>query len=194
MGGMIPELSMSQQAAQSADAILAQHEEAKRSGRALLPMPNGTYGFLDDDEEMLQHEYLSGKHMAQISNARDLLKDPKPDCLYVWAARLNPKGDRVNSQTIAHIRSSRYRPVSTDEIKDETDVPIEKFKVGEYSVAGVVDVVLMEVGPKAARDLYKWRTLEAKRRTNRWAAFENLKDKVKQVSHGMATAELDRKE
>ena len=195
-GGLMPDIpdqaSLSSQAATSANAQREKFAEAKNSGRTLYPMPNGDFGFLDEDEEYLAHAYQSGKHMSTLSNAKGLLENPREDCVYVWAARLTPRGDKANPQTVAQVRAGRYRPVTAEELRENIDTPVERFRIAGFEdVVGIVDVVLMEVNPQAQRELYKWRTMLAKTRTNRWQAFGDLKSKVEAASGGLASASLE---
>src|SRR5215469_4849710 len=82
--GLLPEAprrelgaeSFSAQASRSATAVTQQHNEALASGRAVIAMPNGEYGFLDEDEQWIgDHQYLAGKHKSLFADAAQLLKD-----------------------------------------------------------------------------------------------------------------------
>jgi hypothetical protein len=182
------------QGARSAGSMEAQHraalEAAKNSGRALIPLPNGEMGFLDEHDEFLgDHAYMAGVHRSLFTDAAKLLKDPQPGWIYVWAAKYAPKGEKANAMTLAMIRSGRYFPVSIDEIDDTTDLPIESHTIGKYNCAGIVDVLLMAVPPQAQKMMYRWRAFEAKRRTNRYAGFTDFQKKVDEATKGLAYAE-----
>lgn len=200
--GLLPEAptrelgeGYSTQAARGASAITQQHAAAEATGRAIIAMPNGDYGFLDEDEEWLgSNSFLAAKHQSLFADPVNLLADPKPGYKYVWAAKYTPKGDKANAQTVANIRSKRYECVTSDMLKPDLDLPIENHKIGGYECAGIVDVLLMAVTPEAQRILYKWRTFEAKRRTNRWQSYGTLNAKIQGATRGQAYAEVERKE
>ncbi|MDE2097361.1 MAG: hypothetical protein KGL39_08970 [Patescibacteria group bacterium] len=187
------------QATRSASQLEAQHslaiEKARRENRALVPMPNGELGFLDEENEFIgTHGYLSGKHEAMVGDALRIIADPTPGAIYVWAAKYTPRGDRPNPMTIANIRAHRYIPVPVERLRPDVDLPIESHKIGGFAAAGLIDVVLMEVPAAAQKQLYRWRTFESKRRTVRWQAFEDLNTRVRQTTGGGAFAQVERKE
>lgn len=185
------------QAARSAGHITNNNQrvlqEASVNNRAVIALPNGELGFLDDeDASYLDHAYLAGKHGSVLTNAKNLVQDPKPGYMYVWAARYNAKGDKVNARTVANIRSKRYEPVLVEELIEEIDAPIEQFTIaGKTGVAGIVDVLLMAVSPAAQRTLFKWKAAESRSRTNRWQSFKTLQDRVQNATGGRVRAEVE---
>jgi hypothetical protein len=199
--GLLPETPIgdfSSQAARSAGQVTTHNERvlqsASRDNRAIVAMPNGELGFLDEDEEYADHIYLAGKHGSVFTNAAALIADPKPGWIYVWAAKYNPKGDKINARTMGNIRAKRYVPVAIDEIKEDTEAPIERTRMGEHQdCVMIVDVVLMAVSPAAQRVLYKWKTNESKRRTNRWQSFKTLQDRVENATGGLVRTEVNTK-
>lgn len=200
--GLLPETPQrelgegySTQAARGASGIEAQHRMAEQSGRAIIAMPNGEYGFLDEDEEWLgSNSYLAAKHQSLFADPINLLLDPKPGYKYVWAAKYAPKGDKANAQTVANIRAHRYECVTAEMLKDDIEIPIENHKIAGNDCMGIVDVLLMAVTPDAQRIMYKWRTFEAKRRTNRWQSYGTFNERIRSATRGQAFAEVERKE
>lgn len=200
--GLLPEApkrelgeGYSTQAARGASSIEAQHRAAEASGRAIIAMPNGEYGFLDEDEEWLgSNSYLAAKHQSLFADPINLIADPKPGYKYVWAAKYAPKGDKANAQTVANIRAKRYECVPVELLKEGIEIPIETHRIAGEDCAGIVDVLLMAVTPDAQRIMYKWRTFEAKRRTNRWQSYGTLNDRIQRATRGQAFAEVERKE
>lgn len=194
-GRVLGQDTFSLQASRDAGRIERQHREAEQSGRAICALPNGEFGFMDEENEFIGDQaYLSGKHSSLFADAKDLLESPAPGCKYVWAAKLSPKQDRANAQTMANVRSKRYRLVDVGELKEDIDLPVEEHKFAGQKVAGIVDVILCEISPQAQKMLYKWRTFEAKRKTNRWEGYEKLKARVEGATGGQATVELYQKQ
>jgi len=200
--GLLPEAAprvlgqdtFSLQAARGASQIEKQHREAEQSGRAICALPNGEFGFLDEANDFIGDQaYLSGHHKSLFGEASSLLESPKPGHKYVWAAKLSPKGDRANAQTMANVRSKRYRLVGIDELRQDLDLPVEEHKFAGEKVAGIVDVILCELTPQAQKQLYQWRAFDAKRKTNRWESFRELQDRVQSMSGGKVTAEIEQK-
>lgn len=198
--GLLPQAPVgdfSSQSARSAGDVSSHNErvlrQAEAQNRAIIALPNGEYGFLDDDDDAyLSHTYLAGRHGSVLSSATKLIKDPKPGYVYVWAARYNAKGDKVNAKTVANIRSKRYEPVLLDQLDENTDAPVEAFKIAGFSdVVGIVDVLLMAVSPAAQRSLYKWKGAESRRRTNRWQSFHTLQDRIQGATKGRVRTEIE---
>jgi hypothetical protein len=149
---------------------------------------------------ILDHDYIAEDHHSIFADEPSTyLIAPNPDCMYVWAA----KGD---AKLFARIRSGAYRPVGTDELRDDTALPVTTHTVPGIThkvelpdgkvieeprrLVACYDVVLMEVQPRAVKQFYKWPAFQAALRTRGNVPFERFKKKVEQDSRGYATAEL----
>lgn len=133
--------------------------------------------------DFLDHTYIAGRHEAIFASADKYMKEVDKNCMYVWA-------DRKNPETFGRIRSGKYVPVTKDEIRDDTDLPIETHTMAGKEYIGVYDVILMRVSERAVKELYKHREQAAVLRTIRNAPFEDLRRMVEDLSHGTATAEV----
>lgn len=182
--------SLDAQAVARARAIIAQHAQSVASGRPLVALPNGEYSEMTDDEMEL-FDFTAQQHRSLFADIHEVVADPKPGYMYVWAAIWNPRNDKHNARTMSHIRSQRYRVVTLDEAREDSPHPIETMKYAGKDAIVIGDVVLCEVSPQAQRHLYKWRYATARQNTNRWAGFNDLKNKIDSAGRGQALAEIE---
>lgn len=174
--------SMGEQSVQSIAAQRQQSIDAVNAadGKGYVVNPNGTVVPI---ETYLEHLYVASDHSSIFADPARFMKEPKKDCMYVWASKGDPK-------MFGRIRSHRYRPVTADELRDDTDLPIETHTVsGDTKFVACYDVVLMEVPPQAVKELFKAREAQAAMRTATHVPFQNLKQQIESDSHGLATAE-----
>lgn len=166
----------------------------------IIMNPNGQKVHL---AQILDHDYIAEDHSSIYADSDKYLIAPNPDCMYVWAAKNDAK-------LFARIRSGSYRPVGTDELKDDCDLPVTTHTVpgithkvevpdgkGSYQtieeprrLVACYDVLLMEVQPKAVKALYKWPSFQAMLRTKQNLPFERFKKRVEDESKGYASATL----
>lgn len=165
-------------------AAAAQHtadaQRAEMSGLEIVN-PNGARVPV---AQFIDHLYLQEDHTSMFADVHKYMKDPKADCMYVWAAQKDPN-------TFGKIRSHAYRPVQMDEIRDDTPLPVETHVISGEKYVAVYDLILMEVPPGAVKRLYKTREAQAAIRTAQNLPFKNLKQRIEQESGGYATAELE---
>lgn len=166
----------------------------------IIMNPNGQKVHL---AQILDHDYIAEDHSSIYADSDKYLIAPNPDCMYVWAAKTDAK-------LFARIRSGSYRPVGTDELKDDCDLPVTTHTVPGIThkvevpdgkggtqvieeprrLVACYDVLLMEVSPRAVKSLYKWPSFQAMLRTKQNLPFEKFKKRVEAVSGGFASAEL----
>lgn len=184
---------ISSQASSGAAAIDAQHravkDRAAETGTAVVVLPNGELGLLTD---YVDHEFLSADHTSIFANPARFMKHPEPGYMYVWAAK-DGKNGQANAYTVAAIRSHKYRPVEKEELRDDCDLPMETYKMAGKPVVGMLDVVLMAVSPEAAKKMYRWHENMAVLKTQRVAAFEDLKERVGAMTGGAVDVEYEQK-
>lgn len=134
-------------------------------------------------QQYLDHTYYAEDHSSIFADPAKYMKEVKPDCMYVWASIKDPK-------TFGKKRSGLYRAVLAEEIRDDTELPIETHTIAGEQYVGCWDVVLFEVPADAVKRLYKWREAQAVLRTAHNLPFEKLKKRIEQESGGAATAEV----
>lgn len=165
---------------------LRENQESTKSG-VRVPLPNGKFANLED---VVDVEMRPGNHTAIFSDTARFLKEPTPGCMYAWV-----DCSKKNEAMIAgKIRSRMYRLVTADEFDDTADVPIATHKMAGQDCVVVYDVVLVEVQPRAVKEMYRYREAQAIRRTIRNEAFEALKAKVNSQMEGRAAVEIEFKE
>jgi hypothetical protein len=150
-----------------------------------VALPNGQFANISD---LIDVNARPGNHTAIFSDTARFLKNPGPGCIYAW---VNVK---KSAEILGKVRSRMYRIVEIDELKDDEDIPITTHKMGGQQFVIVYDVALVEVQPRAIPELYKWRETLAIQKTVRNAAFEHLRNTVRNATEGRATAELTFKE
>lgn len=169
--------TLSEQAARTAnDAYKSQREEAK--GETVV-LPGGRKASVS---QFLDHKYHPGNHTSVFADAHKFMKVVNPNSRYVWAAKSEPG-------TFAKIRSGKYRPVEKEEIRDDTDVPIETHKMAGKEYVAIYDVLLMEVPERAVYELFGYPEAQAVLKTVRNQAFDRFKTTVEGESGGTVTAE-----
>ena len=208
--------TISEQAVSSVNSILDQRlaelglDRERQYGQGgqqfddIIMNPNGQKVSLT---QILDHDYIAENHSSIYAESEKYLIAPNPDCMYVWAAKNDAK-------LFGRIRSGAYRPVGTDELRDDCDLPVTTHTVpgithkveipdGEGGtriieeprrLVACYDVLLMEVQPRAVKQLYKWPTFQAMLKTKQNLPFEKFRKRVEQESKGYASAELTIKE
>lgn len=149
--------------------------------KAYIILPNSTRQPL---EQYIEHAYSAGDHSSIFADVHRFMAEPKPGCMYVWAAKDSPR-------TWGFIRSERYRPVESHELADACDLPVTSNEVGGKKWVQCYDVLLMEVNPRAVRELYEKHRAQAALKTASHEPFRNLKQQVEGESRGLATASMD---
>lgn len=125
-------LTLSEQATNSVNDILDKRlaelglDRARQYGAGGQPLddvimnPNGEKVHI---AQFMDHEYIAEDHHSIFADPPETyLVAPNPDCMYVWADKKDPK-------LFARIRSGGYRPVGTDELRDDTDLPVTTHTV-----------------------------------------------------------------
>ena len=149
--------------------ITSQKEKAKTS----LGMVSVSGGYQISIEELvgadLRPEWIIVK--SPFANERDLLKEPNPDCQYVWRVfdrNSRIKGDVTRSDALFQgIRKGWYRLVQVDELKDEVDIPYSSVDLfngrdpGNGDAVVLKGLVLVELSKQAYDFEYRQRVLQA---------------------------------
>ena len=149
--------------------ITSQKEKAKTS----LGMVSVSGGYQISIEELvgadLRPEWIFVK--SPFANERDLLKEPNPDCHYVWRVfdrNSRIKGDVTRSDALFQgIRKGWYRLVQVDELKDEVDIPYSSVDLfngrdpGNGDAVVLKGLVLVELSKQAYDFEYRQRVLQA---------------------------------
>ena len=149
--------------------ITSQKEKAKTS----LGMVSVSGGYQISIEELvgadLRPEWIFVK--SPFANERDLLKEPNPDCQYVWRVfdrNSRIKGDVTRSDALFQgIRKGWYRLVQVDELKDEVDIPYSSVDLfngrdpGNGDAVVLKGLVLVELSKQAYDFEYRQRVLQA---------------------------------
>jgi hypothetical protein len=194
--------SLSEQAAKGANDILSASVDALQ-GRMCgqhdneplndtIMNPNGQQVRLT---QFIDHDYFAEDHTSIFAkDPGEYMKEPSADCMYVWPAKSDP-------QLFARVRAGSYRPVGTDELRDDCALPVTTHTVPGIAnedgspkrLVAVYDLCLMEVQPKAVKKLYKWPAFEAALRTKQNLPFEKLRQDIERLSRGTATAVMDSK-
>lgn len=174
---------LSQQGAASAQRV-ANEQRANDADSMVIQNPNGAQVRV---AQFLDHAYLQTDDGSIFADPHRYLKHVKEDCMYSWPSQKDPA-------TMAKIRSGAYRPVEMDEIREDTDIPIETHVIAGQKYVAVYDVILVEVQPAAVKRLYRSREAQAALRTAQGLPFQNLKNRVEQESGGIVTAEMEIKD
>ena len=165
----------------AADLANEQYREIRKAkpDEAYTVLPGGRRAAIS---QFIDHDYIPGEHSSIFADATKFMKEVKPGCKYVWAAKHDPG-------TFAKVRAQMYRPVQKDEIRDDTATPIETHKMAGKEYVGVYDVILMEVPERAVKQLYQWPEAQAVMKTAQGTAFQNLKGRLEGETGGKVTAE-----
>jgi hypothetical protein len=165
---------------------LRANKESIPSGQR-VSLPNGKFANLED---LIDVEMRPGNHTAIFSDTARFLKNPSPGCMYAWV----DCSKKNEAAIMGKVRSKMYRIVTADEFDETADVPIATHKMAGQDCVVVYDVVLVEIQPRAIKELYKYREAMAIRKTIRNEAFESLRSKISSQMEGRASVELEFKE
>lgn len=110
----------------------------------------------------LQNAYRTQKQATTFSdidvNPDKYLKDHKPGYRYVWI----PKDPKRDPDAHARVASGRYREVTSDRMKPDSDLPFVpgtptiagKTHTGARNTVEIYDLLLCEVSPKNWEELF----------------------------------------
>ena len=169
--------TLSEQAARTANAAYKTQKDEPKG--AITVLPGGRKATVS---QFLDHNYHPGNHTSVFADPHKFMKVVNPTSRYVWASKSEPG-------TFAKIRSGRYVPVKKEDIRDDTDVPIETHKMAGNEYVAIYDVLLMEVPERAVYELFGYPEAQAVLRTARNQAFNQLRDTVEGETGGYGTAE-----
>jgi hypothetical protein len=164
---------LSKAAATQIQALQMQRLDANDSipANRQIYLPNGQIG---DVDMFIQDDFELGNMVPLLQTTIEShLKNPRPDCEYGWRV-INRNSPRL-AATSAEIRSGRVRPVEWNEIKDNSDAPLEQFSListpGMSQLAGttkdpkyhvvLMDLLLVEIQPAAVKKIYHARLAQA---------------------------------
>ena len=155
------------------NAIARRVDSQKEAAKVSLGMVAVTGGYRISIEDLvgadLRPEWIIVK--SPFANERDLLKQPNPDCQYVWRVfdrNSRIKGDITRSDALFQgIRKGWYRLVQVDELKDEVDIPYSSVDLfngrdpGNDDAVVLKGLVLVELTKQAYDYEYRQRVLQA---------------------------------
>lgn len=202
--------SLSQQAVESANRhIDARMEELRTEVDRKLGMggqpqlddviinPNGQQVHI---AQFADNDFIAEDHSSMFAtDPNTYLVAPNPECLYVWPAKNDPR-------LFARLRAGQYRPVETSELREDCILPITTHTVPGITkivknedgtetemprrLVACYDVILMEVQPRAVKQLYRWPAFQAALRTRAQLPFQQLKKRLEEGTGGKVTAQM----
>lgn len=147
-----------------------------------VALPNGRFA---DYNSLVDQTYIPQDHTSIFADPKKFMKSPRSDCMYSWV------DFKKEAAVMGKIRSGAYRPVTIDEVIDDTDIPLFTQKMTGLDLVAVYDVALMEVQPRAVAEMYKWREKLAIDRTVNNVTFQQFKNNLDRMTNGGAIADCE---